>query len=598
MEYTYSNSDRVNNSPGGPTPNNRTPQHTKMTLSKEKLHELEQEFLHTKTKDIVNKFMTTTTAHGWGRVGSENNIFIKLFWVAITLTAFGANVTHVLTLVLQYRAFPSEQVSDVELSSIEFPSVTICNIQPMSVSTGLEMMQDPSTQLYQWDNLTQFYYDMAKKDGNLSYEEELKYNRLKQPIGYFENIGDEATRVGHQPRDFLLSCTFGYRQCTWDNFTFFQSPTYYNCYTFNGNKSSENLVARTTGPQEGLSLILYLESDNGDELYNGTYHTLSNVGNAAGARVIVHPPNSRPSPVDQGFDVPPGFSSSVGVKATRYERLGEPYGPCVEDTMHGSDLFVYATDTCVTLCQQRYVMNACDCVSSLLPIPEYNESNLKYCGNFDAAHQEYFFSNLSCEAASLAEFVAEDNVRESCGCHPPCEEYSYKTDVSYSYWPLDFTQLSFYQSYVLNHPDVDNLKAYQNLENYNTSELISTGLIRKNFLRLNVYLKDLIIQEYIQKKSYEIQNLISDMGGTFGLWIGMSVITWCEVVELLIRLTSRSVRKLVHSGEMQGSPKHSQRGSGVNSPNSMDNKVSPRMDPHTAHALGLQDCIVYKEVQV
>ena len=482
------------------------------------------------------------------------------------------------------------------MSAIEFPSVSFCNIQPISSTTGLELMADPSSQLYQWDNLTRWYYDKAMEDGNLSYQEELAYNRLKQPIGYFENIGDETVTIGHQPLDFILSCTFGIRKCNWDNMTFFQSPTYFNCYTFNGgNVSRENLIARTTGPNAGLSLILYLESDNGDQLYNGTYHTLSNIGNAAGARVIVHPPNTRPSPVDQGFDIPPGFSSSVGVKVIRYERLGDPYGTCINDLMYGSDMYVYCTDTCVTLCQQRHIMDTCSCVSSLLPIPEHNESNLKYCGSFDPTHQEYFFSNLTCEAETLQEFMQADNTSEKCGCYSPCEEHAYKTDVSYSYWPLDFTQLSFYENYVINHPEKEKLKAYKNLDHFNKTEIIANGLIRKNFIRLNVYLKDLVIQEYVQKKSYEIQNLLGDMGGTFGLWIGMSFITWCEVLELVIRVMSRWARKATNSGEIE--MQMSTQGS-FNKGTLNDNRVSPDFDPVTAEALGFKDYVVTKEVQV
>ena len=84
-----------------------------VAVSKEKLHELQQEFFYTKTKDIVYKFMASTTAHGWGRVAAERSTIIKLIWVLLTLTAFGANVAHVMTLVMQYLSFPSEQVSEV-----------------------------------------------------------------------------------------------------------------------------------------------------------------------------------------------------------------------------------------------------------------------------------------------------------------------------------------------------------------------------------------------------------------------------------------------------------------------------------------------------
>ena len=56
--------------------------------------------------------------------------------------------------------------------------------------------------------------------------------------------------VGHQSHDLILRCLFSLEECGSENFTYFQDPTYYNCYTFNGRKNRE-LVARTTGPQQG-----------------------------------------------------------------------------------------------------------------------------------------------------------------------------------------------------------------------------------------------------------------------------------------------------------------------------------------------------------
>ena len=237
--------------------------------------------------------------------------------------------------------------------------------------------------------------------------------------------------------------------------------------------------------------------------------------------------------MDHGFDIPPGFSSSVGVKVSKYNWLGAPYGECIQDLMWGSERYVYSLDTCITICQQAYIMDSCGCVSSLLPIPETwdNTFNDRYCGHFNDSDPDFYFSNLSCEAEKMTEFGSSQNLRSECGCYPPCLEYGYDNDVSYSYWPLGFTQQSFYQAFVLNHPMRDDLKAYKNLRNFSTTELISLGLIRQNFIRLNVYLKDLIIDEVVQEKTYELENLFSDLGGTFGLWIGVSVLSLAEILE-------------------------------------------------------------------
>ena len=51
-------------------------------------------------------------------------------------------------------------------------------------------------------------------------------------------------------------------------------------------------------------------------------------GNAAGVRVVVHERETMPSPATEGFDIPPGFSTSIGMRVSKRERLGKPHGSC------------------------------------------------------------------------------------------------------------------------------------------------------------------------------------------------------------------------------------------------------------------------------
>ena len=508
----------------------------------------------------LDTFARRTTAHGWGQVANERLIVFKLFWVLLTISAYIGNGWHISLLVKQYLKYPTEQISRVQFKSIDFPSITLCNIQPMSFSTGLTLLGDETSKFFYWTNTTDAFERQHGAQYNLSDSEfEYMFNRLRQPVGYFENIGDEALEVGHKLSDFVLRCTFAGEDCFAENFTLYQSPTYFNCYTFNGGNISINkLIAKTTGPQQGLSLVLYLEVDNGDSLYNGTYHTLSNIGNAAGVRVVIHSPDSLPTPVDTGFDIPPGYSTSVGIRVEKAERLDPPYGDCRKHLeLSFSDRFVYSQLGCLLLCQQRQVIDSCQCMSSLLPIPPDDDSDNIYdsgghqyhfCGFFNQSDPQYFFDNLSCEASVMNNFASDDDLQSSCNCHPPCEEKSYATDVSYAYWPLDFAQRDFFQKYVIDHSTINNnnnhTKAYSNLAHFNSTQLIQSGLIRKNFVRLNIYLKDLIVAEIIQKRTYELENLFSDMGGTFGLWIGVSILSWFEIVEFFCKLLASGARRM------------------------------------------------------
>lgn len=64
----------------------------------------------------------------------------------------------------------------------------------------------------------------------------------------------------------------------------------------------------------------------------------------------------------------------------------------------------------------------------------------------------------------------------------------------------------------------------------------ASNLIRQNLLRLNVYMEDLSVVEYRQLPAYGLADLFADIGGTLGLWMGISVLTIMELVELIIRL--------------------------------------------------------------
>lgn len=500
--------------------------------------------LKEKIKDLGNDFASRTTAHGWGRVAWAKVKTVKVVWLAVTLGALVACAVHISLLITQYLRFYSEVKWKVSLSEIAFPSVSICNIQPMSESTAKVLFSDPDSQFAKWYNITHNLdvFQIAADALNKSSEFEIVQNRMKQPIGYYENIGNESIVVGHQENDLILDCSYGHYNCdSLVNFTFFQSATYFNCYTYNGEKRAVPLTAKSSGPHEGLSMILYLENDSGNEVMDTTYHTLSNVGNAAGARVVVHPPGTRPSPLDQGFDVPPGFSANIGLGVLNFIRLDHPFGECTSVGDKDTANYVYSSHSCLLLCQQDHVINSCSCVSSLLPqsTPQ-KEKRLNYCAYWDVEADDplkdlsKYFDRILCESNALQQFSLDDTIKNECKCDPLCTEYSYNTHMSYSSWPLDFTQSDFFEKYVVQHENASQLKAYKNLGKYNSSELISKGLIKSNFLRINVYLQSMSIEEYDEKQSYELANLFSDIGGTCGLWVGMSIITWCEFMELVV----------------------------------------------------------------
>ena len=74
---------------------------------------------------------------------------------------------------------------------------------------------------------------------------------------------------------------------------------------------------------------------------------------------------------------------------------------------------------------------------------------------------------------------------------------------------------------------IPNIK--QNTHDSNTSDL------RKNLVYLDVFYDELSVTKYTQVPAMTWSELLADLGGQMGLFLGMSAITAAEVVDYLVR---------------------------------------------------------------
>ncbi|KAL8564936.1 hypothetical protein ACOMHN_019839 [Nucella lapillus] len=63
---------------------------------------------------------------------------------------------------------------------------------------------------------------------------------------------------------------------------------------------------------------------------------------------------------------------------------------------------------------------------------------------------------------------------------------------------------------------------------------INTKFIRNNFLRLNIFYRELNYEQITQQEAYDIFALLCDIGGSMGLFLGASVMTIFEFLDLFV----------------------------------------------------------------
>ena len=64
-----------------------------------------------------------------------------------------------------------------------------------------------------------------------------------------------------------------------------------------------------------------------------------------------------------------------------------------------------------------------------------------------------------------------------------------------------------------------------------------------DFAKVNVYIADSNVLQIIEEPATTITQLISEIGGQLGIWIGVSVITISEILETILKIASAGFRK-------------------------------------------------------
>ena len=68
--------------------------------------------------------------------------------------------------------------------------------------------------------------------------------------------------------------------------------------------------------------------------------------------------------------------------------------------------------------------------------------------------------------------------------------------------------------------------------------------MNQNILELKIFYSAMNYEAIEEKFSYETTNLLADIGGQLGLWIGISALTVCELLELILKFATLAFTKL------------------------------------------------------
>lgn len=141
--------------------------------------------------------------------------------------------------------------------------------------------------------------------------------------------------------------------------------------------------------------------------------------------------------------------------------------------------------------------------------------------------------DLLCYGYLLVEFFSND-VKTLCpnDCPPECDSLTYTTQLSTSTYPS-----AVYGDLLVKKNSAIRAR-FNNRTNVTLEEL------RRNILAINVYYATMSYQSISESEKMNYVDLISTVGGTLGLFLGMSFLSFFEFIDLILHIIWTLVRTL------------------------------------------------------
>jgi len=261
------------------------------------------------------------------------------------------------------------------------------------------------------------------------------------------------------------------------SYTFRSQPTY-----LGGSKNSlimglnlSNISFDKTNPLDGLRFVIHNKTDD---------------------------PNYYRGYSDNGFNIAPGFFYEMSVNKIFTYKLGLPYNNCLKDVKSidsfDSDLYRYIIQS------TNYSYRQTDCLyycAGKLLLNEFNITNkIDRWENIVSEYPQYYETMQQVYLGLL-----KKGMYETCfDCPEECDSIKY--DISHSSTKLS-TQNELFKSMQI-----------------------------ENFVYFTVYYESLQYKVIDQIEKMNVFDLISNIGGNLGLFIGISFLSFAELIELFVEI--------------------------------------------------------------
>ncbi len=496
-------------------------------------------------KTLFTIFLNNTTVKGVSHASQAKNAFSRVLWIVTSIFGLVVAVMFLHLLLTQYTSHEMSTGISEQPGFAPFPAVTLCNFNPLAYyehsSHDFEEVLDEIEKKI----------ELIEKNDSLSadHKRTIKWVllRLETFYGFFQNADDHYVNDKLEPSRFIFDCNlFGssynniFYQCQ-DLFKHvFLNADIGSCFTINPQEiysAATNYTHADFGNTTAINVVVYL-----NEFFNVPNPDFSpHSPLASGVRMILHEPGVLPYATN-AVSLYPGTYTKIVIDPIYRSRLPPPYTRCehrkfVNETVESYE-YDYSQEGCFEACRQSNVVKRCRCVEASIFSTLRQRKLYPFCGNISNAHTN-LVDNVNCLYNAINRMLCYKS------CPTVCEEYQYKFKSFASKWPSPVNQLAFYKHYLKESIYKDKFTIYEDIARTMAIDrdrgfqmLRSTDLITRNCLQIQLSLGRPVTVHMVDKPVISLAAFIGGIGGTFNLWVGLSFVTFVEVLDVFICLVN------------------------------------------------------------
>jgi hypothetical protein len=439
-------------------------------------------------------------------------IKILLIFVTVSTTALSSYL--VIESVLSYFDYEvSTTLRTVYETPTLFPQIKICNVNPFTTEESFEYLKNinkayfPETDIFNESQMN-----------NLSYEDRRKlvwriYLLATGKMNSFNFSIEEKKKLGHSIEEKLLVCKYNNQMCTSNDFVWTFDRLYGNCFIFNSNSS--NRISIIAGSWYGLKMSIYVNYHQQLKVFNSLF--------GYGAHIRI---GNRSYLTDDTFDeilLSPGYITSVSVDRSFKFLLAKPYSQCDIDNAHRAfsskfyniiyhSKYEYTQQLCLFTCYQSELIKVCDCSDPWF-ISLFDKDVCETNNQTECLLKVYINTYLPEHSDFLNKYCL-------INCPLECNRTEYKYTIASN--QLDPT---WFSDFILKRPNIS--KDFMN-------KTIDMNKVRESVVSLNVYYNSLSYTLATESPKLDIISLLSNIGGSLGLFMGVSFLSLVEILVLLL----------------------------------------------------------------